>query len=254
MRRLAFIIAVLASLTVAVAASAEVPVPAVAACQAEYKQLGADAFVAKYGAAEPWGHCYEQHSTEPAPPPTTTATTTTPESTPDNPAVAACKAEYVQLGADAFAAKYGPTEPWGHCYAEHTTEPPSPPTTTTTPDSPAVAACKAEYLKLGPDAFAARYGGKEALGQCVRLHTTAKPAPTNDAATSVATAFCQALAKSLGKTLFLAKYGPKEAMGNCVRMSLATATSLVTSCKASSSSSKDAFRACLAAGLQPRRR
>jgi hypothetical protein len=36
-------------------------------------------------------------------------------------------------------------------------------------------------------------------------------------------------------------------------MSLANAKSLVASCRASSGMSKDAFRACLAAGLQPRR-
>ena len=40
--------------------------------------------------------------------------------------------------------------------------------TQTTSDSPAVAACKAEYLKLGGNAFTAKYG-KDALGQCVKL-------------------------------------------------------------------------------------
>jgi hypothetical protein len=253
MRRLTFVIALLAALTVTVAASADVPAPAVKACQAEYAQLGADAFVAKYGPTEPWGHCYAQHTdtTTPAPPTEPTTATTTPP-TPDSPAVAACKAEYLKLGADAFAARYGSPETFGACVKAHT---PAPTTTapTTTPDSPAVAACKAEYVKLGADAFAAKYGGKEALGQCVRLHTTPTPPTTGDAATSVATAFCQALAKTLGKTLFLAKYGPKEAMGTCVKMSLANAKSLVASCRASSGMSKDAFRACLAAGLQPRR-
>jgi hypothetical protein len=239
MRRFAFIIALLAALTVAGAASAEMPSGAVTACQAEYAKLGADAFLAKYGPTEPWGHCYAQHT--PTPPPTTTTTTTT-----DSPVVAACKAEYAQLGADAFVAKYGPTEPWGHCYTQHA---PAPAPTT---DNPAVAACKAEYLKLGAVAFAAKYGGNEALGQCVKLHTTPKPT-AGDAALSVATAFCQALAKTLGKSVFLTKYGPQEAMGNCVRMSLANAKSLVAACKTSSGASKDAFRACLAAGLQPRR-
>jgi hypothetical protein len=42
-------------------------------------------------------------------------------------------------------------------------------------------------------------------------------------------------------------------MGNCVKASLANAKALVASCKASSGASKDAFKACLAAGLQPRR-
>jgi hypothetical protein len=43
-------------------------------------------------------------------------------------------------------------------------------------------------------------------------------------------------------------------MGNCVRAALAKAKSLVASCKASSGSSKDAFKAFIAAGVQPRRR
>jgi hypothetical protein len=249
MRRLAFVLVLLIVLAVPAAASADVPPAAVAACQAEYAQLGADAFVAKYGPTEPWGHCYAQHAP-------TTATTTTS----DSPAAAACKAEYLKLGAAAFAAKYGTPETFGNCVKAST---PTPTTTTTASpppppptDNPAVAACKAEYLKLGADAFAAKYGGKEALGQCVKLHTTPTPQPpaANDAATSVATAYCQALAKSLGKDAFLTKFGPKEAMGNCVRISLANAKSLVASCWASSGTSKDAFKACLVAGLQPRRR
>src|SRR5437763_3611504 len=77
----------------------------VAACQAEYAQLGADAFKAKYGATEPFGHCYQAHAATM----TTTATTTTTTSG-DDPATTACKAEYVKLGPDAFKAKYGATE------------------------------------------------------------------------------------------------------------------------------------------------
>src|SRR3954462_4557391 len=85
---------------------------AVAACQAEAAQLGKDAFVAKYGPSEPYGHCYAAHAA--APPPTTT---TTPATAPDSPAATACKAEYLQIGADAFTAKYGRTETYGHCLA-----------------------------------------------------------------------------------------------------------------------------------------
>jgi hypothetical protein len=101
----------------------------------------------------------------------------------------------------------------------------------------------------------AKYG-KDALGQCVKLHTTQQPQQpvTGDPATSVAAAFCQMLAKTLGRDAFVAKYGPKEATGNCMKAALAYAKSLLASCKASSGSSKDAFKACLAAGLQPRRR
>jgi hypothetical protein len=234
MRRLLFVLVLLAALAVPAAASAEVPASAVAACQAEYAQLGASAFLAKYGPSEPWGHCYEAH----------TSTTTTPQApTSGSSADAACKAEYLQLGPTAFTAKYGTTETFGNCVKAHTT-------TTPTTDSPAVAACKAEYARLGATAFAAKYG-KEALGQCVKLRTQLQPV---DPATSVAAAFCQTLAKTLGKDAFVAKFGPKEAMSACVRQALANARSLVAACKASSGSSKDAFKACLAAGLQPRRR
>jgi hypothetical protein len=186
--------------------------------------------------------------------------------TPSPAAVAACQAEYAQIGADAFQAKYGATEPFGHCYQEHA---PTVTTTTTTTsgDDPATAACRAEYIKLGPDAFKAKYGATEAFGACVKVqsdsHTTTtstsdKPTPSTSngdgGAASVASAFCNAEAKALGKVVFIAKYGPKEAMGNCVRAALAKAKSLVASCKASSGSSKDAFKACIAAGVQPRRR
>jgi hypothetical protein len=188
--------------------------------------------------------------------------------TPSPAAVAACQAEYAQIGADAFQAKYGATEPFGHCYQEHApTVTTTTTTTTTSGDDPATAACRAEYIKLGPDAFKAKYGATEAFGACVKVqsdsHTTTtstpdKPTPSTSngdgGAASVASAFCNAEAKALGKVVFIAKYGPKEAMGNCVRAALAKAKSLVASCKASSGSSKDAFKACIAAGVQPRRR
>src|SRR4051795_8489632 len=81
------------------------PGPAtVAACQAEAAQLGKDAFTAKYGPSEPFGHCYAAHAG------TTTTTTTTPAPPQDPPAVAACKAEAAHLGTAAFVAKYGTPE------------------------------------------------------------------------------------------------------------------------------------------------
>jgi hypothetical protein len=244
------------------ALAADTPSPtAVAACQSEYAQIGADAFKAKYGATEPFGHCYQAHA-----PAVTTATTTTTTSG-DDLATAACKAEYIKLGPDAFKAKYGATEAFGNCVKAQTTAP-APPTkpTTSIPDTPAGAACKAEYLKLGGDAFKAKYGASDPLGACLKAQTTTttttttsdkpKPSTSNgvDGAASVAGAFCNAEAKALGKVVFLAEYGPKEATGNCVRTALAKAKSLVASCKASSGSSKDAFKACIAADVQPRRR
>lgn len=237
MRRLAVTLVLMVVLALPVTAAADVPPTVVAACQSEYAQLGADAFAAKYGPTEAWGHCYAQHL----------STTPPPATTPDSPAAAACKAEYLQLGPTGFAARYGTPETFGNCVNAHAT-------TQTTTDNPALAACKAEYLKLGADGFVAKYG-KDALGQCVKLHTTTPQQPrTSDASTSVATVFCQLQAKTLGKNAFLARYGPKEAMGNCVKASLANAKALVASCTASSGSTKDAFKACLAAGLQPRRR
>src|SRR5437763_1764767 len=96
---------------------------------------------------------------------------------PSPAVVSACQAEAAQLGKDAFVAKYGPTEPFGHCYAAHA---PTAATTTTTVDDPATAACKAEYLKLGADAFKAKYGATETLGNCLAAHgQPTQPKPTS---------------------------------------------------------------------------
>jgi len=222
---------------------------AVAACQAEYAQLGADGFKAKYGATEPFGHCYAAHA------PAVTTTTTT---SGDDPAATACKAEYLKLGADAFKAKYGATEAYGNCLNAFSAPKTAPKPPATSSDSPAVAACKAEYLKIGGTAFMAKYGSTETLGNCVKAQAPAPPKSSGsngeDGAASVAAAFCSAEGKALGKVLFVAKYGPKEATGNCVKAALAKAKALVASCKSSSGSSKDAFKACIAAGVEPRRR
>ena len=135
----------------------------------------------------------------------------------DNPgpaAVAACQAEAAQLGKDAFVAKYGPSEPFGHCYAAHAAAAPTTTTATTEapPDSPALAACKAEYAQLGKDAFVAKYGTTETLGHCVAAHNAPKPAPED----SPAVAACKAEYAQLGKDAFLAKYGTTETLGRCV--------------------------------------
>jgi hypothetical protein len=248
MRPLLVLLCALVALALSAAAFAsDTPSPtAVAACQAEYAQLGADGFKAKYGATEPFAHCYAAH----APAVTTTTTTTSG----DDPASAACKAEYLKLGAEAFKAKYGASEAYGNCLKAF-----GAPKTQPKPadsDSPTVAACKAEYLKIGGDAFMAKYGTTETLGNCVKAQAPPKSSGSNGdgGAASVASAFCSAEGKALGTTVFVAKYGPKEAMGNCVRAALAKAKALVASCKASSGSSKDAFKGCIAAGVQPRRR
>jgi hypothetical protein len=166
--------------------------------------------------------------------------------------VAACQQEAATLGKDAFVAKYGPTEPFGRCYAAHTTPALTTTTTTTTSDDPATAACKAEYVKLGPDGFKAKYGATEPFGNCLAAQKQPKPAG-DDASKGLAQALCYAEGKALGKDAFLAKYG-REALGACVKASLAKARQIVASCTASSGSSRDAFKACLVAAAPPKRR
>ena len=177
---------------------------------------------------------------------------------PSPGAVAACQAEAKSLGTQAFVAKYGPSEPFGHCYAAHAGDaaPSEPPATTPSSDDPATAACKAESLRLGSDAFKAKYGATEAFANCLHAQTAPvdppkppKPNQGDGGAASVANAFCRLEAKSLGTKAFVAKYGGKEAMGNCMKAALAKAKSVVASCKASSGSNKDAFRACVLAAV-----
>jgi hypothetical protein len=166
---------------------------------------------------------------------------------PSPAAVSACQAEAAQLGKDAFVAKYGPTEPYGHCYAAHaeSTAPPAP-----APTDPG-AACAAESVQLGADA---------PYRACVVAHggVVERPQPQHvEGVASVASALCGAWAKSLGRDAFVATFGPKEAMGACVKKALAKAKALVASCRASSAASKDAFTACIAAGVRapaPKRR
>src|SRR5579871_6734430 len=141
---------------------------------------------------------------------------------PDPTAV--CKAEYLQLGPDAFRAKYGVVEAFGNCLAQHgatTTTTATTPTTTAAPsgDDPA-SLCKAEYLKLGPDAFKAKYGN-EAYGNCLAQHG-ATTTTTTTATTTTATpsgddpaSLCKAEYLKLGQDAFKAEYG-NEAYGNCL--------------------------------------
>src|SRR4051794_9140321 len=110
MRLLLVVIACLACAPLALAEGGPSPAT-VAACQAEATQLGKDAFVAKYGPSEPWGHCYAAKAA--VVPAVTTPTETTPKPATD-PVLAACQAEYLKIGAAAFIAKYGATETLGN--------------------------------------------------------------------------------------------------------------------------------------------
>jgi hypothetical protein len=193
MRRFLLLLALAAGLAVPMAAlGQDSPSPAaVSACRAEAAQIGNDAFVAKYGPAEPWGHCYALHS-----------------STSSDDAASICKAEYLQLGADGFAQKYGTPETYGNCLAAHgaTTTPTTGTTTTTEP-------------------------------------TTPPPPPKqpglDGVAKSLAAALCQTLAKQHGKAN----------TATCV----AKARAIITSCE-TSTTTKDAFKACVVAALAPKRR
>ncbi len=240
----------------ALALAADTPTPPDAACKAEYLQLGADAFKAKYGAVEAYGNCLKAHGgTTNAPPP---PTTTTPSAT--GPA-AACEAEYKQLGADAFKAKYGADNASLACLRAHGGTPPPPPVTTTPSTNGPEAACKAEYAQLGADAFQAKYGAKEPFGACVKAHagTTQgsgdKP-KTGDtkagSATSIAQALCSAEGQSLGRDAFQAKYGQgKDGLAACVKAAKGKAQSILAACK--SSTSGDAFKQCVQAALKSAR-
>jgi hypothetical protein len=185
----------------------------------------------------------------------------------DAPSVAACKAEYQQLGQAGFAAKYGAGEAgYKACVQAHGGTVPTPPPTNG--DSGPVAACKAEYQQLGPAGFAAKYGAGDAGGRaCVQAHGGTPPPPptqgggdhkpkpspdTANAATYVAQALCAAEAKSLGKDGFQSKYGTgKDGLSACVHAQAPRAQSILAACKASAGSSADAFKQCVYAAVKP---
>jgi len=251
--------ALLVALTLALAIPAaslatDAPNPAAEACKAEYLQLGADAFKAKYGATEPYQACISAHGGTTATPPTASG----PE--------AACKAEYLKLGADAFKAKYGADEPYRACLkaqgaAGGDGTKPAP--------SLAPRLCELEYKQIGADAFAAKYGssdaGKRACLQATAAQAAAiasrcnsaddpercvkqalggdKPAAGDDAAVALAKAYCAAKAKSSGTD-------SRDRIAACVKAALSKARSLVAACKAASDGKKDAFKQCVTAAVR----
>jgi hypothetical protein len=251
----------------------ETPNPALAACKAEYVQLGADGFAAKYGAHEAFGACLAAHGGA------ATTAPTPPQAGPE----AACKAEYLQLGAAAFVSKYGAGESFGACLrARGVTAAPG--SDTGPANGIAARLCGVEYKQAGADAFAAKYGIGDAakhaclqaktpqaqaiVTQCKQDETCIKAAlgvttgdanapekpkakPHADGSTSVAAALCAAEGKTLGKDAFQAKYGKgRDGFAACVKATLAKASSIVAACKSSSASSKDAFRQCVVDALK----
>ena len=145
-----------------------------------------------------------------------------------NPALSACKAEYVQLGPAGFVAKYGATETLGACLAAHggsaTTAP-----TSTGPE----AACKAEYLQLGAAAFVAKYDTGETFGACLEAHSVVTT-PSGDAAPAngIAARLCELEYKQSGADSFAAKYGAGDAAKRaCLLAKAAQAQAIVAQCK-----------------------
>jgi hypothetical protein len=182
-----------------------------------------------------------------------------------SPAAAACTAEYVQLGADAFKAKYGATEAYSACLKAHGGATTPPPTTTAPAPSGPEAICKAEYARLGADAFKTKYGASEPYAACLKAHATGrnstgsagdtkntKSKTGGDAVATIAYALCTAEAQSLGKDAFQAKYGAgKDGFAACVKAMHSKAQSILAACK--SSTSGDAFKQCVQAALKTAR-
>ncbi len=256
-KRLVLLVVTAALVLPALALAADSPSPAAAACKAEYLQLGSDAFKAKYGATEPYQACLAAHGGTTTTPPTTT----TPAPVPTGPE-GICKAEYLQLGADAFKARYGASEPYSTCLTQHggSTAPP----TTTAPAPPPTgpeAACKAEYLQLGPTAFKTKYGATETFGACVKAHATGT-GDTKHTATkkpagvtlTIAQALCSTEAKSIGRDAFQAKYGAgSSGLAACVKAQATNAVAIAVACKASFGGSGDAFKQRVLAALKTAR-
>jgi hypothetical protein len=142
------------------------------------------------------------------------------DSSPSPATVAACKAEAAQLGNDAFVAKYGPTEPWGHCYAQHAGAVTTTTTTQSTPPPPPNDPATAHTQHHDP------------------------PKPNDGQVRSVAQALCLALGKQKGK----------GGMDACVASMSAKAKTILASCL-TTGTSKDALKACLmtAVGTTKRR-
>ena len=253
----------------------ETPIPALSACKAEYMQLGATGFVAKYGAHEAFGACLVSKG----------GGGTTAPATPQPGPEAACKAEYLQLGPAAFVSKYGAGESLRACLRAHGVAIAAPSSDTATANGIAARLCEVEYRQSGADAFAAKYGVGEAAkhaclqakapqaqaiaAQCRNDETCIKAAlgittnnakapekatkakPHADGSTSIAAALCIAEGKTLGRDAFQAKYGKnRDGLVACVKAALPKASSIVAGCKASSGASKDAFRQCVADALK----
>jgi len=158
-----------------------------------------------------------------------------------SPAYDACKAEYVQLGPDAFAAKYGP-EPMRACVEAHGGT-----TTVTTTQS--------ETTPAGTET-----NGTETETTTTETETTttttteSRPADTtgvpttgDDAVVGVAARLCELEYQRLGADAFTAKYGTGDAGRHaCLQAKRQQAQAIVASCKAGSAAD---FEQCVKQAL-----
>jgi hypothetical protein len=210
------------------ALASDTPSPAVAACKAEYQQLGQAAFASKYGAGEAgYRACVQAHGG------------TVPSQGDKKPDYAAgiasalCQAELKQSGADAFAAKYGSGDAGKHaCQQAQAAQAQAILSRCASSDTKALEACIKQALGIPA-------GGGD------------NPSGGDDAAARVAQALCYAEAKALGKDAFQAKYGTgKDGLVGCVHAAAAKAQSIVAACKAAGTGG-EAFKQCVLAALKP---
>ena len=205
----------------------ESPSPALAACRAEYQQLGATAFVAKYGTGDAGLHaCLQAHGG------TQSGETGKTEGPAAGIAAQLCELEYKKVGTIAFATKYG------------------------TGDAAKRACLQANAAQAQAIVASCKTLGKDGFERCVKqalapANGDAKPKPkegNGDVTGYVAQALCAAEASSLGRDAFVAKYGGgTEVFGACVKADLPKAQALLAPCK---SSTGDAFKQCVMAALK----
>jgi len=226
------VLAALACSVTAFADSGPLP-PAVAACKAEYQQLGPGGFAAKYGAGDAGLRaCVQQHGgTKQQPQPTGSQVV-------GSVAYALCAADYKQLGANGFAAKYGSGD---------------------TGRKACLQAKAAQAQTILSQCQASAGADKTALERCIK---NALGSPTGAAGGNtggevvgtVAYALCAADYKQLGANGFAAKYGSGDAGKKaCLQAALPKARSILDSCKGAGGagdSGGDAFKRCVTTAIK----
>jgi hypothetical protein len=210
------------------ARATETPNPAAAACYAQYQQLGAAGFAAKYGTGEAAVKACLQANGG-----TTTAKTKPVETS--NPAAAACYAQYRQLGATAFAARYGTGEAGTKaCLQANGGTTTAKPLTDDVTRTVVAYICSHESSEAGKRAclqtkLAQAQGliarcrstagtAKGAFELCIKQALGAAAKTGANAETATRAAACAAEVKALGYDAFQQKYGRgKDGVAACLR-------------------------------------